>query len=49
MRAALGRMVDVDFAEETTNMAKYSVLSQASASILAQANANTDIALMLLR
>jgi len=49
MRAALGRMVDVDFAEETTSMAKYSVLSQASASILAQANANTDIALMLLR
>jgi flagellin len=49
MRAALGRMVDVDFAEETTNMAKYTVLSQASASILAQANANTDIALMLLR
>ena len=44
MRAALGRMVDVDIAEETTNMAKYSVLSQASASILAQANANTDIA-----
>ena len=49
MRAALGRMVDVDFAEETTNMAKYTVLSQASASILSQANANTDIALMLLR
>ena len=49
MRAALGRMVDVDFAEETTNMAKYSVLSQASASILSQANSNTDIALMLLR
>ena len=49
MRAALGRMVDVDFAEETTDMAKYSVLSQASASILAQANANTDLALMLLR
>ena len=49
MRAALGRMVDVDFAEESTNVAKYSVLSQASASILSQANANTDIALMLLR
>ena len=49
MRAALGRMVDVDMAEETTNLAKYSVLSQASASILAQANANTEIALMLLR
>jgi flagellin len=49
MSAALGRMVDVDFAEETTNLAKYQVLSQASASILAQANANTDLALMLLR
>ena len=49
MRAALGRMVDVDIAEETTNLAKYSVLSQASASMLAQANANTEIALMLLR
>ena len=49
MRAALGRMVDVDIAEETTNLAKYSVLSQASASMLAQANSNTDIALMLLR
>ena len=49
MRAALGRMVDVDIAEETTNLAKYSVLSQASASILAQANSNTDLALMLLR
>jgi flagellin len=49
MRAALGRMVDVDIAEETTKLAKYSVLSQASASMLAQANQNTDIALMLLR
>ena len=49
MRAALGRIVDVDMAEETTNLAKYSVLSQASASILAQANASTDVALMLLR
>jgi flagellin len=49
MRAALGRMVDVDIAEETTNLAKYSVLSQAAASMLAQANANTDLALMLLR
>ena len=50
MRAALGRMVDVkDIAEETTNLAKYSILNQASASMLAQANANTEIALMLLR
>jgi len=49
MRAALGRMVDVDIAEETTNLAKFSVLNQAAASMLAQANASTDIALMLLR
>jgi flagellin len=49
MRAALGRMVDVDMAEETTQLAKYSFLSQASASVLSQANSNTEIALMLLR
>ena len=49
MRAALGRMVDVDIAEETTNLAKYSILNQAAASRLAQANASTDVALMLLR
>ena len=49
MRAALGRIVDVDIAEETTNLAKYSILQQSAASILAQANQSTDIALMLLR
>ena len=47
MRAALGRMVDVDIAEETTNLVKYSILNQAAASMLAQANASTDVALML--
>jgi len=49
MRGALGRMVDVDIAEETTNLAKYTILNQAAASMLAQANASTDVALMLLR
>ena len=49
MRAAVGRMVDVDIAEETTNLAKFSILNQAAASMLAQANASTDVALMLLR
>jgi len=49
MRAALGRIVDVDMAEESTNLSKYSILSQASASMLAQANASADVALMLLR
>jgi flagellin len=49
MRAALGRIVDADIAEETTNLAKYQVLSQAAASMLSQANSNTEIALMLIR
>ena len=49
MRAALGRIVDADIAEETTNLSKYQVLSQAAASMLSQANSNTEIALMLLR
>ena len=49
MRAALGRVVDVDIAEESTNLAKYSILNQAAASMLAQANASTDVALLLLR
>ena len=49
MRAALGRMIDVDIAEETTNLATYNVLSQAAASMIAQANATTDLALILLR
>ena len=44
-----GRIKDVDIATESTNLAKYQVLIQASASMLAQANTNTDIALMLLR
>jgi len=49
MRAALGRMVDVDVAEESTNLSKYNVLSQAAASMIAQANATSDLALILLR
>ena len=49
MRAALGRIVDTDIAEETTNLAKYQVLSQAAATMLSQANSNTEIALMLIR
>ena len=47
--AAKGRVTDVDIAEESTQLAKYNVLVQASASMLAQANTNADVALMLLR
>ena len=49
MEAANGRITDVDVAAESTRLAKYNVLIQASASMLAQANTNNDIALMLLR
>jgi len=47
--AANGRITDVDIAAESTRLAKYNVLVQASASMLAQANSSADIALMLLR
>ena len=49
MKAALGRMVDVYIAEESTNLAKYNVLSQGAAAMIAQANSTTDLALILLR
>ena len=49
MEAANGRIIDVDVAAESTQLAKYNVLVQASASMLAQANTNGDIAMMLIR
>jgi flagellin len=49
MRAAVGRIEDVDIALESSNLAKYSILSQASAAMIAQANSSNDVALMLLR
>ena len=49
MEAANGRIVDVDIASESTRLAKYNVLVQASASMLAQANTTGDVALMLIR
>ena len=49
MRAAVGRIEDVDIALESSNLAKYSILTQAAASMVAQANSSNDAALMLLR
>lgn len=49
MRAAVGRIEDVDIALESSNLAKYSILSQAAAAMVAQANTSNDVALMLLR
>jgi len=48
MVAALDRLEGIDIAEEAANMAKHSILLQASASMVSQANGNRDIALMLL-
>ena len=49
IRAALGRIEDVDIASESSNLSKYSILTQAAASMLTQANSTNDVALMLLR
>ena len=49
MRAAVGRIQDVDIAEESANLAKYSILTQAAAAMVSQANSTNDVALMLLR
>ena len=49
MEAAFGRIMDVDIAAESTRLAKYNVLVQSSAAMLAQANASSDVVLMLLR
>ena len=48
MQAALGRIVDVDVAAEYMAGEKQ-CLVQASAAMLAQANTNPEIALMLIR
>jgi len=47
--AANGRIVDVDIAAESANLARQQVLVQASAAMTAQANMSNDVALMLLR
>lgn len=49
LRSAIGRIEDVDIAAESANLAKYSILTQASAAMVAQANSTGDVALMLLR
>jgi len=49
MRSALGRIEDVDIAAEAANLAKYSILMQASAAMVAQANSTSQVALMLLQ
>jgi len=49
LEAAHGRIMDVDVALESTRFAKHNVLVQASASMTAQANQLTQVALTLLQ
>ena len=47
--AAAGRIMDTDYAAETANLTKAQILQQAATSILAQANAQPQSILALLR
>ena len=48
-KAANGRIMDVDVARESSNLAKQQVLVQSAATMTAQANLINDVALMLIR
>jgi len=48
LQSAASRIKDVDVATETSNLTKYQILQQASASVLSQANTLPQIALKLL-
>ena len=48
LEAANSRIMDVDVAQESTQLAKFNILAQASAAMLSQANSTQNTALMLL-
>lgn len=48
LQAAESRIRDADFARETANLAKYQILQRAAIAVLAQANAQPQLALQLL-
>ena len=49
LTAANGRIVDVDIAAESANLARQQILVQASAAMVAQANSSNNVALTLLQ
>jgi flagellin len=49
MTAANGRIMDVDIAAESANLARQQILVQASAAMVAQANTANNVALTLLQ
>ena len=48
LEAANSRIIDTDVATESTRFAKYNILVQSGAAMLAQANASAQVALRLL-
>ena len=46
---AIGRVMDADFASETTSLSKQQILNQAATSMLAQANQSKQSILALLQ
>ena len=48
LEAAHGRIMDADIAMESTKFARYNILVQASASMTAQANQLSNVALSLI-
>jgi len=48
LESANSRIIDVDVAEESTQLARYNILVQAGSAMLQQANSSTQIALRLL-
>lgn len=49
LTASYSRIADTDIAEETSNLARYQILQQASSSVLIQANQLNSVALSLLQ
>jgi flagellin len=49
LEAATSRIIDVDVAQESTQLARYNTLVQAGTSMLAQANQSAQTALKLLQ
>lgn len=47
--AAMSRIKDVDFAEETSKLTQAKIMTQSNTSVLSQANASPEMALQLLR
>ena len=48
LEAANSRIIDVDVAEESTQLARFNVLVQSGSAMLSQANSSTEVALRLL-